>query len=55
VDYADIVQVYTNLLAGSENHLAAFLKVLDTSAASTAASSLADESDCKGGACGKGH
>ena len=55
VDYADIVQVYTNLLAGSESHLAAFLKVLDTSAASTAASSLAGGSDCKGGACGKGH
>ena len=27
--YADIVQVYSNLLAGSENHLEAFLKVLD--------------------------
>jgi len=55
VDYADIVQVYTNLLAGSENHLAAFLKALDTSAASTAASSSAAGNDCKGGACGKGH
>ena len=30
VDYADIVQVYSNLLAGSEHHLAAFLKVLDS-------------------------
>ena len=29
VAYADIVQVYSNLLAGSEHHLAAFLKVLD--------------------------
>ena len=55
VDYADIVQVYTNLLAGSESHLAAFLKVLDTSAASAAASSPAGGNDCKGGACGKGH
>ena len=54
VDYADIVQVYTNLLAGSENHLAAFLKVLDTSAASAAASSSAGGNDCKGDACLKG-
>jgi hypothetical protein len=30
VAYADIVQVYSNLLAGSERHLAAFLKVLGT-------------------------
>ena len=30
VAYADIVQVYSNLLAGSEHHLAAFLKVLGT-------------------------
>ncbi len=29
VAYTDIVQVYSNLLAGSERHLAAFLKVLD--------------------------
>jgi hypothetical protein len=29
VAYADIVQVYSNLLAGSEHHLDAFLKVLD--------------------------
>jgi len=28
VAYADIVQVYSNLLAGSEHHLAAFLNVL---------------------------
>ena len=28
LDYADIVQVYSNLLAASENHLAAFNKVL---------------------------
>ena len=27
--YKDIVQVYSNLLAGSENHLAAFLKALE--------------------------
>lgn len=37
LDYVDIVQVYTNLLAGSERHLDAFLKVLDTSADSSAA------------------
>jgi hypothetical protein len=30
VAYADIVQVYSNLLAGSERHLAAFLKALGT-------------------------
>ena len=30
VAYADIVQVYSNLLASSERHLAAFLKALDT-------------------------
>ena len=30
VAYADIVQVYSNLLTGSEHHLAAFLKVLDS-------------------------
>ncbi len=30
VAYADIVQVYSNLLAGSEHHLSAFLKVLDS-------------------------
>ena len=30
VAYADIVRVYSNLLTGSEHHLAAFLKVLDT-------------------------
>lgn len=30
VEYPDIVQVYSNLLAGSESHLAAFLKVLET-------------------------
>ena len=29
VAYADIVRVYSNLLTGSEHHLAAFLKVLD--------------------------
>ena len=29
VAYKDIVQVYSNLLAGSENHLAAFLKALE--------------------------
>jgi len=29
VAYPDIVQVYTNLLSGSESHLAAFLKALD--------------------------
>lgn len=37
LDYVDIVKVYTNLLAGSEHHLDAFLKVLDTSADSSAA------------------
>jgi len=37
LDYVDIVKVYTNLLAGSERHLDAFLKVLDTSADSSAA------------------
>ena len=37
LDYDDIVRVYTNLLAGSERHLDAFLKVLDTSADSSAA------------------
>jgi hypothetical protein len=31
VAYADIVRVYSNLLAGSEHHLAAFLKVLEGS------------------------
>jgi hypothetical protein len=34
--YSDIVQVYTNLLAASQRHLDAFMKVLDTSAASAA-------------------
>lgn len=29
VAYADVVQVYSNLLTGSEHHLAAFLKVLE--------------------------
>ena len=29
VAYADIVRVYSNLLTGSEHHLAAFLKVLE--------------------------
>jgi hypothetical protein len=29
-NYKDIVNVYSNLLAGSENHLAAFLKALDS-------------------------
>jgi hypothetical protein len=37
LDYDDIVKVYTNLLAGSERHLDSFLKVLDTSADSSAA------------------
>ena len=37
LDYDDIVSVYTNLLAGSERHLDSFLKVLDTSADSSAA------------------
>ena len=37
LDYVDIVKVYTNLLAGSERHLDSFLKVLDTSADSSAA------------------
>lgn len=37
LDYDDIVRVYTNLLAGSERHLDSFLKVLDTSADSSAA------------------
>jgi hypothetical protein len=31
VAYADIVRVYSNLLTGSEHHLAAFLKVLEGS------------------------
>ena len=34
--YADIVQVYSNLLTGSEHHLSAFLKVLDASEPGTA-------------------
>jgi hypothetical protein len=34
--YADIVNVYSNLLAGSEHHLAAFLKALDTAQPGTA-------------------
>jgi hypothetical protein len=29
IAYPDIVQVYTNLLSGSESHLEAFLKALD--------------------------
>ena len=32
VAYKDIVQVYSNLLAGSENHLAAFLAALEVAA-----------------------
>ncbi len=35
--YPDIVQVYTNLLAGSTNHLAAFMKVLERPEESTSA------------------
>jgi len=41
LDYVDVVKVYTNLLAGSEHHLDAFLKVLDTSANSSAAAMTA--------------
>jgi hypothetical protein len=36
IGYPDVVLVYSNLLAGSENHLAAFQKVLDTLAAPAA-------------------
>ena len=36
VAYPDIVQVYSNLLTGSEHHLAAFLKVLDVAEPGTA-------------------
>ena len=35
VAYPDIVQVYTNLLSGSESHLAAFLKALERPAEAT--------------------
>ena len=28
LDYANVVEVYSNLLAGSESHLEAFLKVI---------------------------
>jgi len=38
--YSDIVQVYTNLLAASQRHLDAFMKVLDTSASSAASTDL---------------
>lgn len=40
VDYADIVRVYSNLLSGSEHHLAAFLKALDTAEAGTATKAI---------------
>lgn len=40
--YADIVQVYTNLLAGSQRHLDAFMKVLDTSGSSAALTAKPD-------------
>ena len=36
VAYPDIVQVYSNLLAGSEHHLAAFLRVLEVAEPETA-------------------
>jgi len=36
-DMSDIVQVYTNLLAGSTNHLDAFMKVLERPEESTSA------------------
>jgi hypothetical protein len=36
--FADIVRVYSNLLAGSEHHLSAFLKALDTTEPGSASS-----------------
>lgn len=38
VAYADIVRVYSNLLTGSEHHLSAFLKALDTTEPGSASS-----------------
>ena len=45
LDYVDVVQVYTNLLAGSERHLDSFLKVLDTSGDSSAAAMSATQDE----------
>jgi len=42
VAHADIVQFYSNLLTGSEHHLAAFLRVLDVAEPGTASVGVKD-------------
>lgn len=56
VAYADIVQVYSNLLTGSEHHLAAFLNVLEVAepgAASVGAKGPGSTGGEAGRHCGK--